>query len=473
MRADCRGAPDAGHEIHRYSDRDSRASKPVGGKRHSRRAGGCGKRHIVRTAGIWGAGGAVEALFLPISDSGGIQEEAPALSKPVLVVRDETERLEAIEAGVAKLVGTETSSIVSAAEDLLDNEAAYRAMARGVSPYGDGMAAARIAEILGLRPCALYAFRESLLRKRLARLIGRVGARTLLAGEGGVPRCFDNNYWYEGIAWEPTVRYALIDLLHPGDVAFDCGANVGGLTTVMSRLVGPRGQVCAFEASPRIIDRLQHNLVLQGCFNTTLYHRAIHSDSASLLKLQFNLEHHHSDRIVAGDGGDTQVLGLALDDFVAEQGLVPSVVKMDIEGAEFAALRGFERTIDRHAPHLILETTVEDLACFEFLKARGYECWDLGNYTYVRSRADFPEGSSLRNVVYVHTSRLHSTPYSPHDGEGRGCPPGGREISRPRAARKCRAHGSTLLRAVTISTWPLSLIAAMIAFGAELRRQSA
>ena len=97
--------------------------------------------------------GALVALlkrcFFVISDSGGIQEEAPALSKPVLVVRDETERLEAIEAGVAKLVGTETSSIVSAAEDLLDNEAAYRAMARGVSPYGDGMAAARIAEILG------------------------------------------------------------------------------------------------------------------------------------------------------------------------------------------------------------------------------------------------------------------------------------------------------------------------------------
>lgn len=255
---------------------------------------------------------------------------------------------------------------------------------------------------------------RSPLRKRLARLIGRVGARTLSVGESDVPRCFDNNYWYEGISWEPTVRYALIDLLHPGDVVFDCGANVGGLTTVMSRLVGPRGEVCAFEASPRIIDRLQHNLVLQGCSNVTLYHRAIYSDSTALLQLQFNPKYHHSDRIIAGERGDTQVLALALDDFVSEQGLVPGLVKMDIEGAEFAALRGFERTIEKHTPHLILETSVQDLACFDFLRARGYECWDLGNYACVRSRADFPEGSSLRNVVYVHTSRLHSTPYSSH-----------------------------------------------------------
>ena len=83
-----------------------------------------------------------------LSDSGGVQEEAPALAKPVLVLRNETERPEAVEAGVARLVGTERGTVLAAAEELLRNEAAYRAMARGASPFGDGHAAERIAAVL-------------------------------------------------------------------------------------------------------------------------------------------------------------------------------------------------------------------------------------------------------------------------------------------------------------------------------------
>lgn len=82
-----------------------------------------------------------------LTDSGGIQEEAPALGKPVLVLRNETERPEGIEAGVAKLVGTDTGSIVKNVEILLHNSAAYRKMSQAVSPYGDGKAARRIVAI--------------------------------------------------------------------------------------------------------------------------------------------------------------------------------------------------------------------------------------------------------------------------------------------------------------------------------------
>ncbi len=86
---------------------------------------------------------------LILTDSGGIQEEAPSLGKPVLVLRDCTERPEAIAAGVARLVGTDEACIVRETERLLDDEAAYAAMARAVNPYGDGHAAARIgAELL-------------------------------------------------------------------------------------------------------------------------------------------------------------------------------------------------------------------------------------------------------------------------------------------------------------------------------------
>jgi UDP-N-acetylglucosamine 2-epimerase (non-hydrolysing) len=91
---------------------------------------------------------AMKRAYLILSDSGGVQEEAPALGKPVLVLRHETERPEAVQEGVVKLVGTDFDVIVSEAQRLLDDESAYRSMARGVSPYGDGHAAERIVSVL-------------------------------------------------------------------------------------------------------------------------------------------------------------------------------------------------------------------------------------------------------------------------------------------------------------------------------------
>ena len=78
-----------------------------------------------------------------LTDSGGVQEEAPALGKPVLVMRDNTERPEAVDAGVVRLVGTDPTAIVGGVSRLLDNESAYAEMSHAVNPYGDGHAAAR------------------------------------------------------------------------------------------------------------------------------------------------------------------------------------------------------------------------------------------------------------------------------------------------------------------------------------------
>lgn len=85
----------------------------------------------------------LDRCHLVLTDSGGLQEEAPALGKPVLVCRDTTERPEAVEAGVARLVGTETDRIVAALWELLDNTDAYARMAGGHNPYGEGDAAGR------------------------------------------------------------------------------------------------------------------------------------------------------------------------------------------------------------------------------------------------------------------------------------------------------------------------------------------
>lgn len=95
--------------------------------------------HFVRLLGL---------SDLVLTDSGGVQEEAPSFGKPVLVMRETTERPEGIEAGTARLVGTDKNRIISEIFSLLDNEAAYNVMARAHNPFGDGKAADRIAEIV-------------------------------------------------------------------------------------------------------------------------------------------------------------------------------------------------------------------------------------------------------------------------------------------------------------------------------------
>jgi UDP-N-acetylglucosamine 2-epimerase (non-hydrolysing) len=85
---------------------------------------------------------------LILTDSGGVQEEAPSLGKPVLVLRDQTERPEAVEAGTVKLVGADEVTIVAEASELLRNPIAYATMQRAINPYGDGHAAGRIVQAL-------------------------------------------------------------------------------------------------------------------------------------------------------------------------------------------------------------------------------------------------------------------------------------------------------------------------------------
>lgn len=92
--------------------------------------------------------GAMGRCHLLLTDSGGLQEEAPGLGKPVLVLRDTTERPEAIEAGTARLVGTDKAAITTNALELLTNPSAYEAMAKAVNPFGDGRASQRILAIV-------------------------------------------------------------------------------------------------------------------------------------------------------------------------------------------------------------------------------------------------------------------------------------------------------------------------------------
>jgi FkbM family methyltransferase len=219
--------------------------------------------------------------------------------------------------------------------------------------------------------------------------------------------------WYEENLWEPSVQIVLRDLCKPGDIVFDVGANFAGLTTVMSRMVGVNGIVCAFEASPRIIDKTQRNLVLNGCHNVQLFHTAVYHTSRQTVKIYAG--DHLNDSIYSSStqGSYHEVSTLALDDFIEYTQLTPNLLKLDIEEAEFDALQGMTKTLKTAKPHLILEAQREDFRCLNFLRDHGYIAIDLNSYQEITCIEDYPLGEGVRNNLYIHQDRRLESSYNP------------------------------------------------------------
>ena len=109
---------------------------------------GCERIRLIEPLEVFDFHNFQNRSFIILTDSGGIQEEAPSLGKPVLVLRDTTERPEGIEAGTLKLVGTDAETIYRETRRLLTDEAEYRRMSRASNPYGDGHASQRIADAI-------------------------------------------------------------------------------------------------------------------------------------------------------------------------------------------------------------------------------------------------------------------------------------------------------------------------------------
>lgn len=121
---------------------------PVVRKAAEEELGGCDQIHIIEPIEVFDCHNFEARCFLCLTDSGGIQEECPSYGKPVLVMRDTTERPEGVEAGTLRLVGTDEEVIYRNFKELLENEEAYNKMAHACNPYGDGHACERIANIL-------------------------------------------------------------------------------------------------------------------------------------------------------------------------------------------------------------------------------------------------------------------------------------------------------------------------------------
>ena len=121
---------------------------PVVRKAAEEELGDCDRIHIIEPLEVLDFHNFLARSFMILTDSGGIQEEAPSLGKPVLVMRDTTERPEGIKAGTLKLVGTDENVIYEKFKLLLEDRTAYEAMSKASNPYGDGLACKRIADIL-------------------------------------------------------------------------------------------------------------------------------------------------------------------------------------------------------------------------------------------------------------------------------------------------------------------------------------
>ena len=121
---------------------------PVVRKAADEELGDCDRIHIIEPLEVFDCHNFEARCYLCLTDSGGIQEEAPSLMKPVLVMRDTTERPEALRAGVVKLVGASYTRIIQNVRLLLDNKTEYHKMSNTPNPYGDGCSSQRILNIL-------------------------------------------------------------------------------------------------------------------------------------------------------------------------------------------------------------------------------------------------------------------------------------------------------------------------------------
>jgi FkbM family methyltransferase len=170
----------------------------------------------------------------------------------------------------------------------------------------------------------------------------------------------EKDYWLG--TYEPELQQAITEMVLPGMVAYDLGANIGYISLLLARAVGSTGQVLAFEALPANIERLRTNIVLNNLEDTvTIIPKAVSNSSESV---HFLVGPSGGTGKAAGSAGRQELLyaesitvqGVALDALVYDDGYpAPDIVKMDIEGGEVLALPGMRRVLTQAKPSMLME----------------------------------------------------------------------------------------------------------------------
>jgi len=197
----------------------------------------------------------------------------------------------------------------------------------------------------------------------------------------------DKDYWLG--TYERELQAAIRELVHPGAIVYDVGANIGYISLLLAKACGETGQVYAFEALPDNAERWQKNIDLNGLGKQVCLFNGAVTQAAG--RVNFLVHDSGGMGKVAGSAGradhyksELSVEGISLDEFAYEQGHpVPQVVKMDIEGGEVLALPGMARLLAEARPLLLMELHGQDSsrAAWERLTGAGYKlCWMRRGY---------------------------------------------------------------------------------------------
>jgi FkbM family methyltransferase len=202
----------------------------------------------------------------------------------------------------------------------------------------------------------------------------------------------DKDYWLG--TYEPQLQEAVRELVQPGMVIYDVGANIGYVSLLLEKASGKTGKVYAFEALPDNADRWRKNMALNGMgTRPSLFAGAVTQTAGPV---QFMVHPSGGMGKVAGSAGrqdqylsEITVPGISLDEFVYEQGNPPpQVVKMDIEGGEVLALPGMQRVLTEARPLMLIELhgPASSQVAWETLTAAGYQiCWMQHGYPEIPS----------------------------------------------------------------------------------------
>lgn len=206
--------------------------------------------------------------------------------------------------------------------------------------------------------------------------------------------------WLVG-TYEPELDGCLPALVAPGMVVYDIGANVGFFVLAFARLVGPTGQVVAFEPSPRPLARLRENVALNSLDNVQVVASALSDVEGTVV---FSLGPSDSQgrlgdlRAERADDVRIEVPCLTVDGYVRRGGLPPNVVKIDVEHAEGRVLRGMSETLRKHRPRLVIEMHGPEAQAeaYRELQTAGYRLARLPDWSRVQSLSDIvPLGKYL------------------------------------------------------------------------------
>ncbi len=208
------------------------------------------------------------------------------------------------------------------------------------------------------------------------------------------------------VLWERTVQHALKNFCDPGSTILDLGANICGVSIALARLVGPRGAVHAFECNPSLVEWARKNIDVNEADNITLVSKAVFSRSSEWIP--FYCEGSifgHGSSLYRRDDGSREVLveTVSIDDYCKQLKIRPSAIKIDVEGAEWDALRGGRAVLVDAEPVVVFEDAGRheiNRDPMTILLDAGYALYDSASYRSV-DRRFYDERPGVSNVLAI------------------------------------------------------------------------